>query len=116
MEKALEHLGENYFYAEKIVENKFKLVKLGMVERASKILSFSILGALMMLFLLVIVSCFSFALIFTLTSYFGSLGLATLLVIILLAITAVIIYYFRKSIVYNPISKMVFKEFYQSND
>lgn len=119
-EKLLDHLaediGENYLYVKTIVENKFALLKLDLLESVSKLAGYFIIGALVVFFSSISI----IGLIISTGWWIGlqydapvtglMLGLASLIPI------SIIIFASRRALFYKPIAKFLLDNFTQSKD
>jgi len=105
--KLLTDIGENYFYAKTIVENKIELKKLAFLESGANIVGSLIVGLLIGLLLFTTYVLAIFALIYYLTTILSSVYLSVAVGISLIFIKIMFLYLLRKKLIINPISNLI---------
>ena len=112
----MQKTGENYYYLKTIINNKFKLLKLDLLESAGKILTLLVLGLLLLIFssFSLIVMLIAFTLFISESMASTQLGLMTSGGILL--ILGIMIYHFRVQLIHRPLIKIIYNNLYDNND
>ena len=108
MDKIVQEVGENFEYVRTIISHQIELQKLDVIEDISNVVGKSLL--LMVLFFIggIILTALSGLYIITMTSVFESATWAITSYIAILFILALILIYFRRSLVIKPITNLLF--------
>jgi len=109
--KILEELGENYHYAKTIVTHEVELAKLDMVETSATIAGKLISATLLVLLSFIVLVLGFIVACILLAQVLGSTLYALLVVGGILIIGIVILYFFRESLIINPVINGFYKLF-----
>lgn len=109
-DKLMTDIGENYEYVRTIVNNKIELFKIDLAQNTAKILGFIILGFFLLSMMTIFVASLIIALAFAIAEAIGSTVFGFLIASLLVMLISFIVFYFRKSIFFNPVAKMFYKK------
>lgn len=106
--KLLTDAGESYVYIKTIVESKVELAKINAAQTTSKMMGamllFTILGITALLILLAILASVGFLF----ATMYNSFYIGVLAFCLPILIIAVCIFFFRKKIIYKPITNFIY--------
>ncbi len=105
----LTDIGENYEYVRTIVGNKIELFKIETAEKSGKLIGGLVTALLIGSILSVVGLILTIILVIYLASLLGSWLIALSILIIFLLSMALILWVFRKTLIMNPISNLIFE-------
>ena len=112
----MQKTGENYYYLKTIINNKFKLLKLDLLESTGKLLSMLVIGLLLLIFSSFSLIAVLIAFTFYISEIMGSTHLGLLTSSGILFILGMIIYLFRVQLIHRPLIKIIYNNLYNDND
>ena len=101
-DKSIDNLEELYKEVKKYVELQGQYVKLDLVEKLTILLSTLILILILLVLGMMALFYFSFMIIYAIEPFIGSLTGSYAVLGGVLVLIAILIYYFRKKVIFNP--------------
>ena len=111
-EDVLQTAGETFEYANQYIQKQIELLKLESAERIAKssssIITLAVIGALVVLVIIML----SIAIGFALGGMLGSYALGFLVITGFYTLIALIVYFFKRQLVTNPVLSVVLASFF----